>query len=253
MRESFVFHLSFIENLPEDRRTEFINYAVNYGLFEEEPILDDMALAFWKTIKSRIDTDKQQYCERMEKQNEARKKYREKIKGISEISKISKISEINGNICPNSHSEYEFDNEFVSEYEFDIDNVSVSDANITPAQKEYSKAVFKLWNEAGLPGSKDEFSFRAKEFYQSLPALKGLHSNDVLQAIDNYISVLKDKSCYLKKKYCFDSFVSSKIFKEMLPDRFVKGNFKRFDTSSAISNDTDSSDYSFSKVAANGK
>lgn len=265
MRESFIFHLSFIENLPAERKTEFIQYVVNYGFFEEEPILDDMALAFWKTIKQRIDTDKQQYTERVEKQNEARKKYREKIKAIScdildipDIADISdnpknpKSKEISGNILPNSHSEFEFDNEFEFEFEFDIDNEFDAKNSLTPPQKNYSNEIFKLWHSSGLPGSKDEFSFMCKEFKNSIKALKGLHSKDVLQACKNYISVITDKSCFYSRKLCFDSFVNNKIFNEMLPDRFVKENYKKFDNS-GITNDADVSQYSFKKVEAHGK
>lgn len=254
MRESFVFHASFIENLPQERMQEFTMYAINYGIFGEEPILDDMALAFWKTIKARIDADRQQYEDRKEKQNEARKKYQERISEISRISKISEISkksEISENILPNSQTEFEFDSEF--EFEFEFDNEFVSDAKLTPPQSQYCKLIFEMWKGASLPGSKDEFSFRSKEFYQSIKSLKGLHSKDVIQAIKNYISVLNDKNCYLKKKYCFDSFVASKVFKEMLPDRFVKENFRKFNTQATISNDSDTSDYSFAKVSANGK
>ena len=32
MRESFVFHAEYIEDLPEEYKTRFIEYTVNYGL-----------------------------------------------------------------------------------------------------------------------------------------------------------------------------------------------------------------------------
>lgn len=259
MAESFVFHDAFLSALPEERKNEFILYTVNYGLYGIEPALTDMSLAYWNTIKARIEADKEQYNKKLEYQ----KRYQEqkKLSKLSNISKLSKLSNIENvenisklsNIYPNSRHEFEFDTEFEFDSEFDIDIEFDTDAKLTPPQSQYCKLIFEMWKGASLPGSKDEFSFRSKEFYQSIKSLKGLHSKDVIQAIKNYISVLNDKNCYLKKKYCFDSFVASKVFKEMLPDRFVKENFRKFNSQATISNDSDTSDYSFAKVSANGK
>lgn len=226
MTESFVFHLSFIENLPEERIPEFTSYIVNYGLFNIEPSLSDMELAFWKTIRSRIDADKTQYRERIDRQNEARKKYRDKIKEISGISGIShdiaSNPGISGNICTNSHSEFEFDSEF--EFKSEFDSVSVSD--VTPPQKEYAKQIFKMWNDADMPGSKDLFKFTSREFKNALTAIKGYHSDEVIGACKNYLSVLKDSSTWVTKSLTFDKFVNSKLFTDCLPDNFVLDNFK---------------------------
>jgi len=249
MRESFVLHSEYIEDLPEEYKIVFLEYIYNYGIHEQAPALEGLERSLWLKIQRRIDIDHEAYNKKLEYLKEYRKN--KKHANSSNSSESSQKFEKFENIQTISPSVIDIvsDIDIVNDIDIDIDNVSVSDANLTPAQKEYSKAVFTLWSEAGLPGSKDEFSFRSKEFYQSIPALKGIHSNDVLQAIKNYVSVLKDKSCYLKKKYCFDTFVTSKIFKEVLPDRFVKANFKRFDVS-GISNDEDVSKYSLSKVAA---
>ena len=60
MRESFVFHAEYIEDLPDEYKTRFIEYTVNYGLSGRSPEIEDGTLesTVWKKIARRIDTER---------------------------------------------------------------------------------------------------------------------------------------------------------------------------------------------------
>jgi hypothetical protein len=73
-----------------------------------------------------------------------------------------------------------------------------------------------------------DFKF-ALEYIHNSEELRGIHSDDVIQAVKNYISVLKNKNTYLKNKYTFDRLVKIKNFKDFLPDNFVFENFTAWD------------------------
>ena len=59
MRESFIFHAEYIDDLPDAYKPTFTMYAVNYGIYGIEPEFSDssLELALWAKIKRRIDHD----------------------------------------------------------------------------------------------------------------------------------------------------------------------------------------------------
>ena len=57
MRESFIFHAEYIDDLPDDYKPTFTMYAVNYGIYGTEPSLTGLEVALWAKIKRRIDHD----------------------------------------------------------------------------------------------------------------------------------------------------------------------------------------------------
>lgn len=63
MRESFVFHLDYINDLPPQYKAEFMQYTVDYGLYGKTPPLSDDTLesALWAKIKRRIDKEAEKY------------------------------------------------------------------------------------------------------------------------------------------------------------------------------------------------
>ena len=63
MRESFVFHLDYIDDLPPQYKAEFMQYTVDYGLYGKTPPLSDDTLesALWAKIKRRIDKEAEKY------------------------------------------------------------------------------------------------------------------------------------------------------------------------------------------------
>lgn len=61
MRESFVLHAEYIEDLPEELKGAFLRYIYEYGIKEIEPELSGLELTVWLKIKRRIDDDVQSY------------------------------------------------------------------------------------------------------------------------------------------------------------------------------------------------
>lgn len=61
MRESFVLHAEYIEDLPEELKGAFLRYIYEYGINETEPQLSGLELTVWLKIKRRIDDDVSAY------------------------------------------------------------------------------------------------------------------------------------------------------------------------------------------------
>jgi len=61
MRESFVIHAEYIEDLPEELKGTFLRYIYEYGINEIEPELSGLELTVWLKIKRRIDDDVEAY------------------------------------------------------------------------------------------------------------------------------------------------------------------------------------------------
>ena len=277
-RESFVFHQAFIDCLPEERKAEFYSYIINYGLFEILPKLNGMDLAFFNTIKARIDADKNNYNVRLEynmqynayrkalKNGEISKettfeqfkdayvKQVQNVKHVTAVTDVKDVTENNGELSTLSmlsnfpRREFDIDTDIVFDTDIDIDIDNVSDVNsdlgngaekpatVTPSQTEYSKKIFTLFKDAGLPCCRNnEISFLQTDFANAMgyihktDELKNLHSDDVFGAIKNYIDVLNDERCYYKQKMNFYSFVKSKLFYQLLPNNFDISAFLKFE------------------------
>ena len=73
MRESFIFHAEYIEDLPDEYKARFIEYTVNYGLTGESPEIEDGTLesTVWKKIARRIDAEAEKYRVTSERRKEA--------------------------------------------------------------------------------------------------------------------------------------------------------------------------------------
>jgi hypothetical protein len=107
----------------------------------------------------------------------------------------------------------------------------------TPSQSTYSKKIFTLFKDAGLPCSREnEISFLQTDFSNALnylhktPEYKSISSDDVIGAVKNYIQVFSDSDSYVTNKMNFYSLVKSKMFYNLLPANFDEGNFKKFGT-----------------------
>lgn len=57
MRESFVIHSEYIEDLPEELKGTFLRYVYEYGINGIEPSLAGLEKTVWLKIKRRIDDD----------------------------------------------------------------------------------------------------------------------------------------------------------------------------------------------------
>ena len=102
----------------------------------------------------------------------------------------------------------------------------------TPSEEKFAEQIFEKFKNAGLPCQKgDLFKFKCADFRMALSSIKGLHSDDILKAIDNYITELNNPDSYELKKMSFDTLVASKTFRNCLPDIYdVSGhdNFKKY-------------------------
>lgn len=258
MRESFVFHADFIDHLPEELKVDWAMYCINYGLYGEEPQFKDVLHAeLWRKLKDRIDNDSESYENKKINQriwrarNHAKegRATQEEIKLLQDLGILGtpKNSQNSQNLPLDTRYEYESDSvseyDSVYEYEFESvsDSVSVSDSKTpTPStmskqQENYSKKVFQIFKEAGLPCAKEnEISFLQTDFKNAISfihksdELKNFTSADIIAACKNYISVLNDTDCYFKQKLNFFGLVKSKIFYDLLPNNFDINNFKRF-------------------------
>lgn len=89
MRESFVFHKDYIDDLPSQYKAEFTQYTVNYGLYGELPPLtgDMLESALWAKIKRRIDTEAEKYEAISNKRREAaNKRYAKEMPPAAKIA-----------------------------------------------------------------------------------------------------------------------------------------------------------------------
>lgn len=65
MRESFVFHFEYLEDIPEELQPTYAMYVINYVRYGEEPDFTDWRdLKIWNNIKSRVDEESDKYEKR---------------------------------------------------------------------------------------------------------------------------------------------------------------------------------------------
>lgn len=78
MRESFVFHSEYIEDLPDEYKATFAMYTINYALNNELPVIAENTLewALWIKIARRIDQEREKYESIKAKRAEAGKKHK---------------------------------------------------------------------------------------------------------------------------------------------------------------------------------
>ena len=260
----FVFHEEYFTDIPESERTKFLTHIVEYGLYGIEPNLSGFELSFWNTIARRIDQDKTNYDSTCLKrrinainvrikngsatENDYKnlESFNRKLNELNEVKReIRKLNEVkrNGNelneVKP-QHCDYEFKSEFKSEYEYEYkQNESETNCgaiidNFSPSTK-YSKIIFDLFEDAGLPCCKEnEISFLQTDFANAMRFIhnnadfKNMHSDEIIGAVKNYITVYQDEKCYLKNKWNFYSLVKSKPFYNLLPSNFDIKNFLKF-------------------------
>lgn len=207
MRESFIIHAEYIEDLPDDKtKAIYLGYVYNYGIYDIEPEgLEGFEKSIWIKIKRRIDQDRESYEARKEKNRKRQEEWRKK-NGYEPKEEIEVVSDDVPQTEPIPQ----------------IENVSEA----------FSEKVFNIFSNAGLPCQKNnKVSFYLSDFAQGMGYIHQhykLHSDDVLQACSNYVEVLNDPNCYVSTKLNFKAFVTSKWFEQCLPANFVKDNFKDF-------------------------
>ncbi len=252
-KESFVLYRSFHEALKDLTREQYGNvmFAINeYALNQVEVELEGVEKMAFTLIKPQLDAnirkqDNGKYGvlggrpkkEQNPKQNE----------GFENKNPMGYFFEENKNPNANENlnaNENENLNENEQEKEKQQDNIQEScNSQISLSQnfvldtsinKDYAKQIFDVLSKNNLPNCSGNFiSFLNRDFKAAMetlnntPELKGLHSNDVLGAVQNYAAVLKNPGTWQgwKNKKSFDMFVSWKRFKSFLPDNFCLDNF----------------------------
>ena len=232
-RESFIFHQDYIQDIPEEFQPQYAMYTINYALKGIEPEFTDWRdIKCWNKIKERIDSERIAYEETKIARSEAGKKhtgnqYTRKWNNKEQTEQCSKNVEQNGT------------NGTVS----DTVTVSVNDSVygdvnwagfISPSEEAYAKEIFNVLVENKLPCYNRDFdSFKMGEFRSAMETLhgkyRGIHSNDVIQAVKNYAFVVNSPQTWYgwKNKKTLVKFVSWEHFTDFLPGSFVLENFQK--------------------------
>lgn len=134
MRESFIIHAEYIEDLPEEFKALFLQYIYNYGIKGIEPEVTGLEASIWIKIKRRIDEEAAVY----EKKCRNLKNVGNRRKNTSETSIIDNTSStIDNNLSSIDKAPSTIDNglssvendlssgEYVSESEYEFVNDSV--------------------------------------------------------------------------------------------------------------------------------
>ena len=251
-----VIHAEYVDDLPEELKSRFLMYCFNYGIHGEEPQLQGLESVIWIKAKRRIDADKGEYTKSLNAKRlyNARNHYKqgratkEEMILLKQSYNLADLAE-NGscqNLPPYTPGVFVSDTVSVNDNVSDIDSVSVFDNesvsdsecvsvydNVSegePLAPDYSQAIFNLYKDADLPCCKGNYtSFIQRDFKTALEYLKGYHSDEVIQAVKNYIAELKNPDSFISQKMNFDSFVRSKLFSRMLPDNYSAENNKDFE------------------------
>ena len=226
---SFVFPETIkkqIGMMPPDMRLRFYEIVTDYGMYGTEPSeMSGMEGIVWVAMKDLLDSCKGDKGGAPVGNNNASKKTTAETQKQPKTTennqnnpKTTETTLNNGNGNGNGNEEGEGE-----------DECKAPSPSFSEPQQNYARIIFEKFRDAGLPCQKgNEFSFMSCDFKNALQTLKGMHSDDVIQAVDNYISVLKDPGSYVTHEYSFDAFVRSKTFINCLPTNFVPGNFKSF-------------------------
>lgn len=247
MRESFVFHSEYIEDLPEEYKTDYLIYTYNYGIHEKIPQLEGLEQALWIKIQKRIDADRTQYeistlkkkinainvrinnnkaSENDKKNIEA---YKSKLNKLNENIPFNlKLNELNEVNPTNTPYVYVFVNVSVSVFEYVSVFVSVSDIDAFAQDTHTAQFPIKLFNlfkDADLPCSKKNLvnfiktDFKnAVEYLANSDIYKDFTVQDITIAVENFVQIVSASDTYegYKHKINLYSLVQKKWFYELI-------------------------------------
>lgn len=226
-RESFIFHMEYIEGVPEELEAQYAMYAINYARYGKEPKLTDWRdIRMWNKTKQRIDEEAEKYEKRCSNLKNHKKTDTESASNRDRIETESAIE--NEKSSGVYESDYEFVNEFENESESDAPKVPIRES---PPFQAYAQQVYKIFHDAGLPCARSNYiSFMQRDFKNGLAYIHKtygpLHSDDVIGACQNYAKTVNDPESFITGKYSFDRFVTFKNFVDYLPGNYTPENFK---------------------------
>ena len=243
-RESFIFHAEYIEGVPEELEAQYAMHAINYALKGIEPQLDDWRdQKMWNAIKTRIDTEAEQYEATVKARAAAGRNHKgnqyTRAKQIQTAPQEPDNSEMEQNGTKWNKMEQDGTNgtvyEFEYEYEFESENESESEAPKVPEppplpSTAYAQKIFDIFKAAGLPNARGNFPiFLMRDFKNGMAYIHKnhgiLHSDDVIGACENYAKTVNDPRSFITGKYSFDRFVTFKNFTDFLPANYDPANF----------------------------
>ena len=227
-RESFIFHMEYIEGVPEELEAQYAMYAINYARYGKEPELTDWRdIRMWNKTKQRIDEEAEKYEKRCSNLKNHKKTDTESTPSRDRIETESATE--NEQSSGVYVSEYEFVNEFENESDFDSDAPKVPVKESLPLQA-YAQKIFDIFKNAGLPCAKGNFiSFLQRDFKNGMAYIHknigNIHSDDVIGACENYAKTVNDLRSFITGKYSFERFVAFKNFIDYLPANYQPENF----------------------------
>lgn len=240
MRESFIIHSEYIEDLPEEYKNIFLVYIYDYGIKGITPNLTSLEKSLWIKIQRRIDSDIAAWNETKQAKSNAGKKHtgnqytrKKAMEQMEQCSNNSKPMEQDGTNGTVSVFVSESVSDCVSVNDYELPSAGIPALDYKTTEKPYSNFIFNLYKELGLPNCNgNEYLWTSTEFSPAYDIIstryKGLHSSDLFQAIRNYNSILKDERVYdgfKKRVRALKSFVEWDRFTDFLPGNFDINNF----------------------------
>lgn len=256
-----------------EMKLKFYEAVTNYGMYGIEPEnLNGIEMIIWLPMKDLIDNSKSSkggapsgnqnaqrknlnnmkennkttesagFCENnanYEKQAEKVENNRNNLKTTETTcfeEKQPKQPE-NNQTTLNNHNLNHNDNLNGNGNERENHNLNAGEAvfnTLSPPQTEYSKKIFGIFKNAGLPCAREnEISFLQTDFKNALSAihrkeeLQNVHSDDIIQACRNFTDIYAnpDTYCGFRQKIGFYQLVQKQWFYDLLPANFDKNRF----------------------------
>lgn len=157
------------------------------------------------------------------------KKSVEKRSNKNELT--NSVANCTANSVANSEEEVEEEVEEEIEEEIEIEEEGereFSEVQITENQENYAKQVYEVFEQNDLPRQKGGYFAFLNVLKNTEHLRKGINSNDLLEALKNYVKVLKSPECYYKQKIDWTSFLQNKNLNKFLPGNFVLENWLDF-------------------------
>lgn len=254
-----------------EMKLKFYEAVTNYGMFGIEPEnLNGIEMIIWLPMKDLIDncgTSKggapsgNQNAQRKNLNNEKNNETTDFFKNNSNYEKQPEKVENNQNnlkttettcfeekqpkqpennqttLNNHNHNDNDNDNGNGNENERENHNLNAGEAvfnTLSPSQTEYSKKIFEIFKNAGLPCAKEnEISFLQTDFKNAISAihrkeeLQNVHSDDIIQACRNFTDIYSnpDTYCGFRQKIGFYQLVQKQWFYDLLPANFDKSRF----------------------------
>lgn len=230
MKDTIIFFRSIyeaeklMETADKGKLSMYVQEFLFDGIVPNEDEMSPMVRMAWvchkPVLQSRVDKEAEKTAKAEKKAEKTAKVEKKQTKKAEKVERKSEPAQAEKSVVETSTN--------VSQ----VEDVSPSE----DGRKGYSDKVFQVFFNASLPCSNNNpLTFYMTDFKNGLQAIKSnpdvpsnIHSDDVIKACENYVSVLEDSGCYVKMKYSFSSFAKHKNFAMYLPQNFVKSNFEKF-------------------------